>query len=80
MLEGYNRSYLLRYLEESMAQTHPLVRTQGLSGTVEGIAFPVRNGYVTVRKMGGELLGVFLGTFNVGGNTYRVSAEAEAVQ
>jgi hypothetical protein len=76
MLEGYNRSYFLRYLEESIAQTHALLRTQGLGGTLEGIAFPVKNGYVTVRKLGGELAGIFLGTVNVGGNTYRVSTEA----
>jgi hypothetical protein len=78
MLEGYNRSYLLRYLEEAMAQTYALIRTKGLAGTLEGIKFPVVNGYVTVTKLGGEVAGVFLGRINVSGNTYRVSIEASS--
>jgi hypothetical protein len=73
-LGGYNRSYLLRYLEEALAQTYALVRTHGAGALFEGIRFPVKNGYVTVAKMGRELKGIVLGSVNAGGNWYRVAA------
>jgi hypothetical protein len=75
-LGGYNRSYLLRYLEEALAETYALVRTKGLGSTFEGISFPVKAGYVTVAKMGHELTGILLGSINVSGNTYRVTVAA----
>jgi hypothetical protein len=66
-MEGYNRSYLLRYLEEALAQTYALVHSRGPGFAIEGIRFPVRNGYVTVAKMGQEAAGVLLGPINLGG-------------
>jgi hypothetical protein len=66
-MEGYNRSYLLRYLEEALAQSYALVRSRGPGFALEGIKFPVKNGYVTVAKMGQEIAGVVLGPINVGG-------------
>ena len=71
-MEGYNRSYLLRYLEEALAETYALVKTVGRTAILEGIRFPVRNGYVTVLAMLREVQGILLGTVLVGGTTYRV--------
>ena len=71
-MEGYNRSYLLRYLEEALAQTVAELRTKGITGLPDGIQFPVKNGYVTVAKMGKEVAGILLGPINVAGNGYRV--------
>jgi len=70
--EGYNRSYLLRYLEEALAESVAQLRTKGMTGLPEGISFPVKNGYVTVAKMGKEAAGILLGPINVAGNSYRV--------
>ena len=38
---------------------------------LEGISFPVKNGYVTVARMGTEVKGILLGPINVGVSTYR---------
>src|SRR5207249_3265377 len=71
-VEGYNRSYLLRYLEEVLAEGYALLRTQG-GGFISAIKFPVKAGpYVTVAKMGEEARGLVLGTVNVGGLAYQV--------
>lgn len=75
-MEGYNRSYLLRYLEEALAETYSLVKTVGPRATLEGIRFPVRNGYVTVAGMQREVKGVLLGTILVSGLGYKVYAQA----
>lgn len=77
-IEGYNRSYLLRYLEEALAQTYALVKTVGPQATLDGIAFPVKNGYVTVAAMGREVRGILLGTVLVSGVTYKVYAQSVA--
>ena len=69
--EGYNRSYLLRYLEEALAQSNTLLHTRGLGGAIEAICFPVENGYVTVAQMGKEASGFLLGPINVGGIAYQ---------
>ncbi|HET6280671.1 MAG TPA: hypothetical protein VFH73_06895 [Polyangia bacterium] len=74
-MEGYNRSYLLRYLEEALAETYALVRTEGMGSVVEGLKFPVQNGYVTVVSMTREATGILIGTIVVGGTTYRVLAQ-----
>lgn len=74
-MEGYNRSYILRYLEEAMAQTYALVKTRGAGAALEGLRFPVKNGYVTVVAMASEARGVLLGTVTVGAHSYRVYAD-----
>lgn len=79
-MEGYNRSYLLRYLEEALAQATALLRTKGLAGGIEAMCFPVRNGYVTVAKMGQEVAGILLGPVNVGGTGYLVYFNAKRPQ
>jgi hypothetical protein len=58
-------------LEEALAETISLVRGYGASGILEGLTFPVKNGYVTIIKMGTELAGIFMGPINVGGVAYK---------
>jgi hypothetical protein len=73
--QGYNRSYVLRYVEEAMAETIAQLRVQGMTKAnfIEGIRFPVGPDYdVTVGNMKGELRQVFLGPIVVGGMTYQV--------
>ncbi len=72
---SYLKSYLLRYLEESLAQTIGLFRAKGINvgNLVEGFKFPVgQEGYVTVVKMGVEATGILLGPINVSGMTFNV--------
>ena len=72
-INGYLKSYLLRYIEEALAQTVAQVRGNGWKTFFEGIKFPVGNeGYVTVAKMGVEAKGILLGPINVGGMICRV--------
>lgn len=71
-IEGYNRSYLLRYLEEALAESYSQLRARGLPGLISGIRFPVRNGYVTIGAMVRETRGILLGSILVGATTYRV--------
>jgi len=70
-IEAYNRSYLLRYLEETLAEGYALLRVRG-AGLVAAVSFPVRNGYVTIAKMGQEVAGVTFGVVNVSGTSFRV--------
>ena len=60
-MEAYNRSYLLRYLEEALAQSYVQIRTYGARSSIYGIKFPVRNGYLEVSKMRAEAQGILLG-------------------
>jgi hypothetical protein len=74
-VQGYNRSYVLRYIEEAMAETIAQIRVKGLTkaNVIEGIRFPIGSGYdVTVGTIKGELRQVFLGPITVGGMTYQV--------
>jgi hypothetical protein len=75
-MEGYNRSYVLRYLEEALAESYSLLRCQGLRGVVTGLKFPVSNGYVTIASIAKEISGVFLGPILIGGTAYRVYFQA----
>lgn len=74
-LSGYSRSYILRYLEEALAETYAQLRISGFSGKylLEGILFPIDNGYeVTIACMRHEAAGILLGPINVGGMLYNV--------
>jgi hypothetical protein len=68
---SYSQSYILRYLEEALAETVSLVRGHGVSGLIGGLTFPVKNGYVTITKMGNEIAGIFMGPINIGGVVYK---------
>jgi hypothetical protein len=66
-VHSYNRSYVMRYIEEMLAQIRAELLTDGIhfKTIFEGLKFPVANGYVTVSKMVSEVAGVFLGPVNV---------------
>ncbi len=51
---SYFRSSLSRYLEEALAETAAQVQTGGgLAGVLDGLRFPVLEGYVLLRRGGG---------------------------
>jgi hypothetical protein len=71
------KSSLRRYLEEALAETIAQVGVNGAKGVLEGIRFPVSNGYVTLLRQGttaGVLteLGGLLGTAMAGGLVFKV--------
>jgi hypothetical protein len=68
-MTGYRKSSFLKYLEEALAETYAQLRVHGLRGLPDGIMFPVKNGYVTVSRVLGELA---VGTIVIGGITYGV--------
>ena len=72
--QGYNRSYILRYLEEALAETYAQLRVRGVSraNIIKGAHFPVKYGYVSFAQMGQEARGLLLGPINVGGSVYNV--------
>ena len=49
----YYRTALFKYLEEALAETVAQIKVNGLSGLIEGITFPVRNGklYLKFKKV-----------------------------
>ena len=66
---GYDRSALLQYLEEALAETRAQMKVNGLSGLPEGIRFPIANGYVTLSQVVTEAA---IGTVVFGGVVYGV--------
>ena len=66
-MAAYNRSHLLKYLEEAMAETYAQVRVHGFSGLPTGIKFPVTNGYVSISRLAAEGA---IGAIVVAGYTY----------
>ncbi len=64
---GYAKSYLLRYLEEALAETIAQIGTYGIKNAIVGVKFPVREGYVTLAEMRVEVNGILLGPVNAGG-------------
>ena len=73
----YNGSPILRYLEESLAETYAQIRVNGLrpSSIIEGIQFPIQNGYIV---MADDLIPLLrdtaIGTIVIGTATYFVYA------
>jgi hypothetical protein len=69
---GYSYSYLLRYLEEALAETLSRFKVSGrnISSLKTGVSFPVENGYVTLRAMGSEAAGILLGPVTGGGMAF----------
>jgi hypothetical protein len=74
-MSAYRRSYLLRYIEEAMAETYAQVRVHGI-GTqylLKGLKFPVNAHYaITITALRSEAAGILLGPIVVGGMTYNV--------
>lgn len=74
-MSAYKRSYILRYVEEAVAEVRSRAMTDGLGRgqLIEAIRFPLGNRYqLTVALLGHEAKGVLLGPAVVGGLTYNV--------
>lgn len=75
---SYMKSYILRYLEEALAETVAQMATRGVNwrSLLVGLKFPFgTNGgtmYVTKAAMKTEAMGVLLGPINVGGMVFNV--------
>jgi hypothetical protein len=68
---GYTKSYILRYLEEALAQAVANLRMYR-RGLLDAVTFPVKNGYCTVADMMTEVRGHLMGVINVSGMMYKV--------
>ncbi|WP_245912286.1 hypothetical protein [Mixta gaviniae] len=72
---AYTKSYILRYLEETLAETIGLLRARGMSREyiIEGFKFPLGNTYeITYTMLRHEAAGILLGPVVVGGLMYNV--------
>jgi len=70
-MSAYLRSAFLQYLEEAIAETVAQVRVVGgFSAFLEGVKFPVANGYVTISDLASE--GAAIGTITAGTQTFTV--------
>jgi len=69
-MSGYLRSTLLKYLEEAIAETVAQIRVNGLDSALEGVKFPVANGYVSISSMMSE--GAAIGTIAAGTQFFTV--------
>ncbi|WP_438854382.1 hypothetical protein [Agromyces sp. M3QZ16-3] len=71
----YKKSYILRGLEEALAETVAQLRVHGIKGLPTGLMFPIKNGYLSVSTLGqAAQLGaeIALGTVVVAGYSYTV--------
>ena len=69
---GYNRSPLLRYLEEAMAESYAQMRATGFKGIITGVKFPMKNGYLSAQQTQ-VMFGTFLGIVQVNGQMLHLS-------
>ena len=73
---SYLQSFILRYLEEALAETVSQVRGNGWRKFFLGVKFPLGvpgiEAYVSIEKIGMEALGILMGPITVGGMTYYV--------
>jgi len=73
---AYRKSFILRYLEEALAETIGLLRAHGMNGPniLKGLKFPIENtGYqITFSALGHEAKGILLGPVVAGGMIYNV--------
>jgi hypothetical protein len=69
-MSGYLRSAFLQYLEEAIAETVAQLRVSGFSGVLEGVKFPIANGYVTISDLVSE--GAAIGTIAAGTQYFTV--------
>lgn len=74
-LSALNKSYILRYLEEALAETIGLMRAKGMSSRfiIDGFKFPLSQNYeITFTALRHEAAGILLGPVTVGGMMYNV--------
>jgi hypothetical protein len=70
-MSGYLRSAFLQYLEEAIAETTAQIRAVGgVSAVLEGVRFPVKNGYVSISDLMSE--GAAIGAITVGTQSFTV--------
>ena len=69
-MSGYLRSAFLQYLEEAIAETVAQLRVNGFRGLLDGVKFPVANGYVTITDLVSE--GATIGTLSAGTQFFSV--------
>ena len=69
-MSSYLRSAFLQYLEEAIAETVAQLRVNGAAAFLEGVRFPVANGYVTISALMSE--GAAIGTIFAGTTTFTV--------
>ena len=70
---AYNRSALLRYLEEALAEGYGQLRVKGLYDALQAYRFPLKglDPYVTVSELRVE--GAAIGSIMIGGLVLQVS-------
>lgn len=73
-MDLYQRSSLMRYLEEALAETYAQVRVNGIDAAFDGMRFPITNGYVELKDVLSEAA---IGSLVVGGITYGVYLAAD---
>lgn len=66
----YNRSGILRYLEEALAEAYGNYRVYGIKSSIVGITFPLEGGYVTISQLAAE--GIAIGNISLGGAQFTV--------
>ncbi len=72
---GYQRSFLLRYIEEAMAETIARLRAYGWSreSVFQGLIFPLGQHYtITITNLRSEASGILLGPIVAGGMVFQV--------
>jgi hypothetical protein len=67
---GYWRISLLRFIEESLAESYSMLKTRGVLAGIKAVTFPLESGYVTIAQLGAE--GVRIGTIMLAGANYGV--------
>ena len=70
-IQAYQKSHLVRYIEEMLAELYAQLRVHGFKGIPDAIKFPVKNGYVSVTRIATEGA---VATITVGGVMYMVHA------
>jgi hypothetical protein len=80
--QTYTHVGTLRALEEGLAETVAQVKVNGLSvrSVLDGITFPVRQGYVSLGVLAGEAGVGAAGVITVGGYVYSLKWVSEKVQ
>jgi hypothetical protein len=72
---GYSKSFILRYLEEALAETYGQLRAYGFGKEqlIKGLKFPLGTQYeITVTQLADEARGILIGPITVGGMIYNV--------
>jgi hypothetical protein len=69
-MSAYKRTAMLQYLEEALAETVAQLSAYGIVGLLDGLSFPVANGYVTLQTLACE--GAEIGTILVGTQRFSV--------